>query len=333
MITLVEVESYDLTWRLDPAAEGVRNRTTLRFRGEPGPVEVCGDLLAPPRREPGALRVEALLPYTGLGFRRVTDPADGQVYLCTTTHPHGAPQVVPHFAGRPQRAPATVAAVVPASWKCLANGLPVVAEGEVRTFAPTAPVSPAWLSVAAGPFVEVAGAVHVPRSAAGTPVADRVADLVARAIAFFSDLLVSHPYPKCELVFVPGLRSLALSTQGLVLVDLGALERFADPRHAVTAIGHEVAHAWSGNLVDGDPWLVEGLAVYLSRLFAETEFPGGVWDDPPPPDRPYRPHLDRVLAVEARIGRDALLRGLRAVFTDFAHGHAAAAEFEARWAA
>lgn len=336
VITVVAVEAYDLAWRLDPAAEAVHGRTTLRFRGGPEPVEVAGELLAPPRRRPGELRVEALLPYTGLGFRHVTDPADGQVYLHTTTRPHDVPRVVTHFRGRPERAPVTVTAVVPPPWKCLANGVPVVAGGEVRTFAPTAPLTPAWVAVAAGPFVEVAEAVHVPRSRAGADGggADgaRVADLVARATAFFGDLLVPYPYPKQDVVFVHGLRSLALSAQGLVLVDVGVLDRLADPRYAVTVLAHEVAHQWSGNLVGTEPWLVEGLAVYLSRLFAETELPGGVWADPPAPDRPYRPYLDRVLAVEERIGREALLRGLRAVFTECAHRDVDPVGFEARWA-
>ncbi|MFT7839628.1 M1 family aminopeptidase [Saccharothrix sp. BKS2] len=331
MITLVEVEAYDLTWRLDPAADGVRGRATLRFRGEPEPVEVFGEALVPTRRESGGLRVEALFPYARPGFRRVTDPVDGQVYLYAAPNPHRAPQSLGHSADHRLRAPVTLTAVVPPAWKCLANGLPVVDGGEVRTFAPTAPTAPAWVAAAAGPFVEVAPSVHVPRSRAGFD-ATRVTDLVDRSLAFFSELLAPYPYPKCELVFVHDLSLLALSTQGLIVFDEGALDRFDDLRYATTVIAHEVAHAWSGNLVDTDIWLVEGLAVYLSRLFAEAERPGDdTWRDPPAPDLPYRPYLDRLLEVEARVGREGLLRGLRAVFAELAHRHAEPAEFEARW--
>ncbi|MFC5054983.1 M1 family aminopeptidase [Saccharothrix xinjiangensis] len=331
MITLVEVEAYDLTWRLDPAADGVRGRTTLRFRGEPEPVEVFGEVLVPPQREDGGLRVEALFPYARPGFRRVTDPVDGQVYLYAAPNPHGTPRCLGHFADHQLRAPVTLTAVVPPTWKCLANGLPLVDGGEVRTFAPTAPTEPAWVALAAGPFVEVAPSVHVPRSRAGVD-GTRVADLVARSTAFFADLLAPNPYPKCELVFVHDLSLLALSTQGLIVFDEGALDRFVDPRYATTVIAHEVAHQWSGNLVNTETWLVEGLAVYLSRLFAEVERPDDdVWGDPPPPDRPYKPHLDRVLEVEARVGREGLLRGLRSVFAERAHRYVAPDGFQARW--
>jgi aminopeptidase N len=229
------------------------------------------------------------------------------------------------------RASFALTATVPPTWTCLSNGPAVVDAGEIRTFTPTFPIPGFALSMAAGPFVRAHESVYVPRSRAGVDGAV-VADIMTRSTEFFETLLVPYPYPKREAVFVHDLPSLALSTAGLILFDQTILDRLHNPRYTMTVVSHEVAHTWTGNLVGMPSPLMEGLTVYLSRLFTETALPDShPWDDlphQPLPDRPYTPHLARILEVESRIGRPALLHALRTLMTDFAHHNATEADFD-----
>ncbi|MDR6598126.1 M1 family aminopeptidase [Saccharothrix longispora] len=345
---MFSVDSYALTWHLDPAEPEVRGRTTVRFRGGRDYVDLAAaEVLSAtlngrpvrcdaPLTDLGpdnVLEVDALFPFSDRGFRRVTDPVDGCVYLYASSYPNAAPRTMCCFDDQRLRAPVTLTVTAPPSWTCLANAPLRDRAGAVRVFEPTHPIPPLVVTAAAGPFATVTPSVHVPASRAAVDGAV-VTELLARAVQFFEDLLVPYPYPKCEAVFVHEFPSLAMSSPGLVLFDQVVLDRLDVPRYAMTVVSHEVAHAWVGNLVSTSSWLVEGLAVYLSRLFVERFLPGGrPWDDlpgEPLPDRPYAPHLDRVLAVEARVGRPALLSGLRSLLGEFAHGHATPAEFEAR---
>ncbi|MGM1063412.1 M1 family metallopeptidase [Saccharothrix sp. Mg75] len=348
---MFSVDSYALTWHLDPVEPEVRGRTAVRFRGGRDYVDLAAaEVLSatlngrPIRCEApltdlgpvNLLEVDALFAFSDRGFRRVTDPVDGHVYLYATNYPNAAPRTMCCFDDQRLRAPVTLTVTAPPSWTCLANAPLRARSGGVREFAPTHPIPPIVVAAAAGPFAAVTPSVHVPasRSAVDGGV---VAELLTRSVLFFEDLLGPYPYPKCEAVFVHEFPSLALSSPGLVLFDQVVLDRLGAPRYAMTVISHEVAHAWVGNLVSTASWLVEGLAVYLSRLFVERFLPGGrPWDDlpgDPLPDRPYAPHLARVLEVEARVGRPALLRGLKSLLGEFAHGHATVADFGARWAA
>jgi aminopeptidase N len=361
-ITVITVDSYDLAWQLDPAASQVKGCTTVRFRGSGRQVDLAAAQvlsaslngrpvswdapLGPGTAgsagsggsaggSPDVLRVEALFPFADRGFRRVVDPVDGQVYLYAASYPDAASRTMCHFADPDLRAPVALTVTVPPSWTCLSNGPAVIAEGETLTFTPTAPILSSTVAPVAGPFVRAHESVYVPRSRASVDGA-AVADLMARSIGCYEELLgVPYPYPKCDAVFVHELSSLALSTPGLIVFDQAVLDRLDEPRYAMTVVSHEVAHQWSGNLVSTSSWLLEGLTVYLSRLFVEEALPGSrPWGDLPGrrlPDRPYAPHLARVLEVEARIGRAAVLRGLRTVMEEFAHRHAAVEDFEAHW--
>ncbi|XVS65236.1 M1 family metallopeptidase [Actinosynnema sp. CA-299493] len=343
---MTTVESYDLAWRLDPSSAQVRGRTTIRFQGGRSRVDLEADEVLDaslnggpmrwdvPLEGANVLRVEALFPFAERGFRRVVDPVDGQVYLYATNYPDFARRTMGDFGDRWHQAPVALTVTVPPSWTCVSNGPAVVAGGEVRTFSPTVPMSRFAVSAAAGPFVRAHESVYVPRSRASVDGA-AIADLVTDSTRFYETLLGPNPYPKCEVVFVHDLSSLALSTAGLILVDQSVLDRLDNARHAATVISHEVAHQWSGNLVSSTGPLVEGLAVYLSRLYVENALPRSrPWDDLPDqplPDRPYAPYLARILETEATIGRPALLRGLRTVMTTFTHRHATEADFASHW--
>jgi hypothetical protein len=329
VIVMPTAESYDLAWRLDPSSKRVWGRTTIHFGdGPPGVTLEADEVLA------ASLRVEALFPFGERGFRRVVDPVDGQVYVYATNFPDAAARTMCGPGDSWTRAPFALTVTVPPSWTCLSNGPAVVDAGGIRTFTPTAPIPRATVSAAAGPFSRVHESVYVPRSRAGFDGAV-IGGLITDSIAFYETVLGPYPYPKCDAVFVHDLPSLALSTPGLILFDQTVLDRLDDPRYATTVVSHEVAHAWSGNLVSTTKPLVEGLAVYLSRLFLETTLPAArPWDlgsAEPFPDRPYEPFLARILEVESGIGRRALLHGLRTLMADFAHRHATEADFDSYW--
>ncbi|MEV0679986.1 M1 family aminopeptidase [Actinosynnema sp. NPDC050436] len=327
--------SYDITWDLDPTARGFRGRTAVRFCGTPSHAQLAASHLRHARLNgrdvpwdgarvaldaAGELEVDADFAWADdRGFRRVR--ADGATYLYTLQYPDRAPW---SFCALDQRARSEFA-------------LTVNAPGLVLASSTETPIAPYALAAAAGPWEQVAEQVYATGSrAAQRPDGEAVSRRVREAIAFFEDLLeVPFPYGKCEALFVPDLPHLAFSSPGLILFDDAVLDALAtrEPLYATTVLSHEVAHAWSGNLVDAEPWLVEALATYLSRLATEHLLPGtDPWQLPPNapwPDRPYAPHLARVRAMEDALGRPALLRALRTYFRRYAHTDAGWAEFKA----
>ncbi|GAA1355622.1 M1 family aminopeptidase [Saccharothrix algeriensis] len=330
--------SYDITWDLDPSAPTFRSRTSARFRGarphaDVEAVEVTrashngravpwdGERLALGAAEDNVLEVDAVFAYEPeRGFRRVT--ADGDTYLYALHYPQWSKRSFCSLAQ--ERGAFTVT---------------VNAPGRVLVSSTEAPIVPYALAVAAGPWAEIGEHVHAVRTRAAEHARGQaVADLVKRSVACFEHLLgVPFPYRGCEVVFVPDIPILAFSSPGLIMFDDGALNALStrEPRYATTVVSHEVAHQWAGNLVDAEPWLVEGLATYLSRLATEELLPGSrPWSEPdaaPLPDRPYAAHLARIAAVEEAIGRTALLDGLGRYFRRFAHTTASWAHLRSCW--
>ncbi|MFI9816227.1 M1 family aminopeptidase [Saccharothrix variisporea] len=272
-----------------------------------GPVGVPGSA--------GVLEVESVHAYApDRGFRRVE--VDGDTYRYTLHHPTFAPRT---FCCLDHTTRATTAVTVHAPGNALVS--------DTR-----APVAPHALAAAVGPWAEVGPDVHAARSR--TFDGRAVSALVARSVGFFEDLLdVPYPYGSCRVVLVPELPVLGFSSPGLVLLDTRAPLDLS-PLHAATVVAHEVAHQWAGNVTDGESSLVEGLATYLSRLAAEAFVPGAdPWTPPtgtPWPDRPYAPHLARVVGLEARVGRKALVRALGEFFRAHRFGEAGWADLEAR---
>ncbi|WP_433268434.1 M1 family aminopeptidase [Actinosynnema sp. CS-041913] len=332
--------SYDITWDLDPSAATFRGRTSLRFNEKRSHAELAavevhratlngrdvpwdGSRLALDAVGDSVLEVDAVFAYAeDRGFLKAT--VDGDAYLYAY-----------HYPNWTQR-----------SFCCFEAGLRGVVtlnvnapNASVLTSNTTTPVVPYAVTAAVGPWAEVGADVHAMR----TRAADRdrgaaVSRLVTRSIAYYEHLLgVPYPYGTCAAVFVPDIPSLAFSSAGLVLFADEAFDALAtrEPRYAVTVVSHEVAHQWSGNLVDAEPWLVEGLATYLSRLATEELLPGSrPWSDldtAPLPDRPYAAHLARIVAVEEAIGRTALLQGLATYFRRHAHTTASWAHLQACW--
>ncbi|MBB5956266.1 hypothetical protein FHS29_002852 [Saccharothrix tamanrassetensis] len=256
------------------------------------------------------------------GFRRAT--VDGDTYLYTYHYPNWTQRSFACFEPN-LRGAVTMNINAP--------------DASVLTSDTTSPVVPYAITAVVGPWAEVGGNVYAMRTrAAERDHGEAVSQLFARSITYFEHLLgIPYPYGTCAAVFVPDIPSLAFSSAGLVLFDDDAFDALAtrEPRYATTVVSHEVAHQWSGNLVDAEPWLVEGLATYLSRLATEELVPGSrPWsdlDNAPLPDRPYAAHLSRIVAVEEAIGRTALVQGLTTYFRRHAHTTASWAHLQACW--
>lgn len=317
---------YAITWNLDGTSFRAHTRVTFsgprphalleatdvrhaRLNGRDVPWD--GARLVLPGD--GVLDVESVHSYArDRGFRQVE--VDGDTYRYTLHHPTAAPRT---FCCLDHDTRATVTVQCPEPFLV----------SDTR-----APVAPFALAVAIGPWVEVGSDVYAARSRAADGGA--VSALVARSVAFYEDLLeVPFPYGACRLVFVPDLPILGFSSPGLILLDTRA-PLDTSPLHAATVVAHEVAHQWAGNVTGGEVSLVEGLATYLSRLAAEAFLPGtDPWQPLPPevkwPDRPYAPHLARVVALESRVGRKGLVRALATFFRAHPFQDATWADLEA----
>lgn len=115
--------------------------------------------------------------------------------------------------------------------------------------------------------------------------AQKVADLGARSIQFFSQLFGAYPYGSLELTQMPG--RMSQGWPGLVFLSSFA---FLTPEQTEELspgasdgvlnsmiLPHEIAHQWWGDLVGWqtyrDQWIVEALANYSALMMMETSQP------------------------------------------------------------
>ncbi|HEX9336067.1 MAG TPA: M1 family aminopeptidase [Pseudonocardiaceae bacterium] len=354
---LLAVESYELEITVDPAA--IACRTVIHFRCHQPGTTVFADLAAtqvdsvivngravdvavnwdgsrltvPNVATSNGVEVAALFPYNAQdrGYRLVSDAADTYVY--DLAYPRSAPKCFCCFDDPRLRAHVTVTMTVPAGWNCLANGPVAVGEGGRWRFAPTAPIAPYVVAMAAGPWsvshhrtIRTATGmtpitIHARRSrGATTALGRRVADLAERSLLAYEAILgVPYPYRKCDIVFVPDLPPLAFSAPGIIMIKDDALDATHDrePEYAATVIGHEVAHAWFGGSVDWmDAWLNEALTTYISHVALERYQSNATNGDQP--DAAYASDARLISDLETTIGRDAVLRGLQTFLQRYA---------------
>jgi aminopeptidase N len=262
------------------------------------------------------LVVEAESGYSrgGRGLSQFADPADGGTYTFGYCYPTSAPSVFCCFDQPDLRADLTLTVTAPAGWECAANGAvtsrPAGGSAGMWRFATVPAMKPYELALCAGPYVtapepEYRGAggtvrlsARTRRALAGSAGLGRVGDVVRQALAYYEQMLgVRCPYPKYDVVFVPGLGPTAVSLPGLMLVSETLLRRLADPGDdfGPMVLAHEVAHLWFGCLVEGrwwdDLWLAEALATYLSYT---------AWEDVLGLDSPWRAFCMREQAAAYR---------------------------------
>lgn len=305
------------------------------------------------------LEVAAVFPYAdhGRGYRLISETRTGRGYRSCLAYPRFAPAMFCCFDDDRLRARMSITMTAPDGWTCLTNAPArsrTAVGDQVRwRFATTAPMAARYLTMVAGPWRtvhrrlvggrggRVAVSIHVPASRVPRRcLGDRLGSLVAGSLAAFeASLGVPYPYRSCALVFVPDLPPLALSTPGIILVQDTLLDSYQDlpPSDWTRVVSHEVAHAWFGGLVDCVPedWLAEALATYTSRLVHGAALPASAAaadETEAAPDAAYFADARLVAAVEATIGRDALVRGLRTFLRRFAGSHASSTDLAACWA-
>jgi aminopeptidase N len=309
------------------------------------------------------LTVEARFDYataggglTGQGLYSVTDPVDGSTCVYSKAYRGGASRIYCCFDRPSLRAPMKFSVQVPAGWSCLTNA-PIAAEPPGQRaggwrFTATAPISPGVSSICAGPYRDTSlscereqgGSLPVRllagKSAARSLQPGRIQQLIQQPLRYYErNLGVPFPYPKCDLLFVPGFPGLAFSAPGLIAVREEVLSSARAGKSSLwlpMVIAHELTHAWIGGFTNIcsadviDMWLIEALATYLSRTaLAETMADAlageALWDGPVAaglPDHGYAGNAAVIRELDLLIGRDAVLAGLGSFLRRHPHGQA-----------
>jgi aminopeptidase N len=223
----------------------------------------------------------------------------------------------------------------------------------MRRFAPTPRLAPylfalcagsrqgtvVWTTVDEDQLVPLT--IWTPASSEELRDIDTLIELVRRPLRYYCRALgVRYPYPKCDLVFVPELPSLAFSPPGLATPRDRLLQRASEPGLYLPCVfAHELAHAWFGGLVDmrydQDGWLQEALATYVSRTALEETQPGSTpwWAaiSTSLPDHAYAGDAALLRQLEEMIGRQAVISGLGALLRDHRHGTITIDELAQSW--
>ena len=212
--------------------------------------------------------------------------------VSTRLEPTGARAVFPCIDSPAYKAIFNVTLKVDRKLEALSN-MPVKSQRNIGnkivvTFEQTPPMPTYLLFMAAGKFKfsenKIEGhkirVITAPGRMHKTKTALRYAK---ETIRFYENYLgVKYPFPKLDLVAIPGYGRNTMEHLGVV--SFGEMDMFADSASSPElkleirrTIAHEFAHQWFGNLVTvkdwGDIWLSEGVATFLSsKVLGENPY-------------------------------------------------------------
>jgi aminopeptidase N len=287
----IVLHGRDLTiWRAEVAVGGRRVAAEASFRAAAGshdaPDELVMALAERIPAGPADLRVSWSAPISDrlTGLFRVRDGGDSYAY--TMFEPTDARRVLPCFDEPGYKTPFELEVTTPKGNLVVANAPEIdridVEDGRstLFRFAPTAPLPTYLVAFAVGPLeIREGPRSPVPLRLVAPRGKGALADLSLETAAAELRLLAEYfdrpyPYGKLDLVAVPELGFGAMENAGLAsfreeLVLLDPKAPSVEARRAMaTALAHELAHQWVGNLVTfrwwDDLWLAEGFATWMA---------------------------------------------------------------------
>jgi len=217
-------------------------------------------------------------------------------FLYTLFVPARAQRAFPCFDQPDLKARFTLTLEVPAGWQAVANGAALSTETDERRtrvrFAETQPIPTYLFAFAAGRFsVETArrngrefrmfhretDAAKVARNR------EAVFDLHAAALAWLEDYTdIPYPFGKFDFIALPSFQFGGMEHPGAVLYNAASLllEESATQNQMLdraSAIAHETAHMWFGDLVTmrwfNDVWMKEVFANFMAAKIVNPSFP------------------------------------------------------------
>jgi len=233
--------------------------------------------------------------------------------LATQLEAIHARRVLPSFDEPSFRAVFEISVRTPAGYQAVSN-MPLsgrTTDGEVVThrFLPTPPMPTYLVAVAVGRFDslpgEVAGIPLRILTTEGRREKGRFAlEVTEQVIPFYSTYFgVPYALPKLDQLAVPSVRSGAMEDWGLIsyaedlLLFDPATSSPATRRAVFSAVAHEIAHQWFGNLVTAasweEIWLNEAFATWMKYKAAARFHPE------------WRTDLEARVAIEGVMERDA----------------------------
>ncbi|WP_372727893.1 aminopeptidase N [Nocardioides sp.] len=313
---------------------------------------------------------------SGAGIMRSVDPSDGRVYVWTSFEADDAQRAWACFDQPDLKAPHRFTVLAPHSWTVTSNTAPAgvedaSADSRRWLFPDTPPLSTYVVVVNAGPFHEIRREIGghdlglYCRRSLSTFLerdADELFELTAAGLAFFGEKFgIAFPQRRYDQVFVPDMSG-AMENWGCVTWTDSALSRsrptYAERARVASALLHEMAHMWFGDLVTmrwwDDLWLNEAFASWAATWASASATPytdawatfladgkvEGYRVDRSPASHPIRgevPDVARAMAnfdaitylkgqsvlkqLVAQVGEDAFLAGLGAYFRKHAWGN------------